>query len=122
VTLFQRSMLHLVSVLGCLQGGFGRACLRLPPLSFVGSLVDGPACLIPMAARALPRFGNTTSPRPPLLLLHGFASSITSWGIKLLQELGKSQEVVIFDARGQGLTKVGGAGPDCLGSPWPLLL
>lgn len=50
--------------------------------------------------------GNVTSPRPPLLMVPGAATSITSWGMELLRALAEEQEVIIFSHRGQGYSEV----------------
>lgn len=47
-----------------------------------------------------------TSPRPPLLMVPGAATSITSWGMELLRALAEEQEVIIFSHRGQGFSEV----------------
>lgn len=63
----------------------------------------------PLATAPRRRFGNASSPRPPLVMIPGVGATLTGWGVTLLRELAQEQEVIVLDNRGQGFSKVGGA-------------
>lgn len=52
------------------------------------------------------RFGNTTSDRPAIVLVNGFTNTQLSWPLDLLAALAEDQEVITFDNRGIGYSKV----------------
>lgn len=62
---------------------------------------------IPNAEIAYFRFGNSSTGRPAIMLVPGFGSTMAAWPLRFLQALAEDQEVIIFDNRGQGLSKVG---------------
>lgn len=72
-------------------------------LDFVGPLRT---VAIPGAEVGYHRFGNTTTGRPPLVLVAGLGSTMSFWSAELLESLAEDQEVIIFDNRGMGYTKV----------------
>ena len=71
--------------------------LQQPPENFQRVPIDN-------AEIAYLRFGNTTSGRPPLVVIPGFRSTIASLPRNILLELAKNQEVIAIDNRGQGLS------------------
>ncbi|KAL6771546.1 hypothetical protein ACKKBG_A26815 [Auxenochlorella protothecoides x Auxenochlorella symbiontica] len=71
-------------------------------LDFVGPLRT---VAIPGAEVGYHRFGNTTTGRPPLVLVAGLGSTMSFWSAELLESLAEDQEVIIFDNRGMGYTK-----------------
>jgi pimeloyl-ACP methyl ester carboxylesterase len=50
------------------------------------------------------RFGNTSSSRPPIVVIAGFGNTVGGLPRSVLLELAKNQEVIVFDNRGQGLS------------------
>ncbi len=50
------------------------------------------------------RFGNTTSGRPPLIIIPGYSETIANLDRSMLLEFAKNQEVIAVDLRGQGLS------------------
>ena len=82
-----------------------------PLLFCVLSVLCGTPSLAPSSHSAVPsslsiRFGNASSPRPPLIMLAGFGGTVSAWPRDLLEALAAGQEVILVDNRGQGNTIV----------------
>ena len=73
------------------------------PLDFVGELQYAN---ITEASVGYYRFGNTSGLRPPLVMVVGFAQTMGDWNASLMEELARDQEVIVFDNRGMGESKV----------------
>ena len=52
------------------------------------------------------RFGNSSSGRPPLVMVAGFGMTMGDWGADTVEQLARDQEVIIFDNRGMGESTV----------------
>lgn len=51
------------------------------------------------------RFGNAESSQPPLILVPGYGSGMSTWPSKMLKDLASQHEVILIDNRGQGYSK-----------------
>lgn len=52
------------------------------------------------------RFGNPDTGRPPLVMMLAYGRTMAYWDSATLLELAGHQEVIIFDHRGMGSSKV----------------
>lgn len=117
----------------CEEGGHTHTAVQPTYADFIGdlqfvSVPDG-------AELAYYRFGNSTSGRPALVLVAGFGDTMSLWTVPFLEHLARDQEVIMFDNRGMGFSKVrrrhgwhargggsravSGTGPACGPVLWP---
>lgn len=61
---------------------------------------------IPDVVIAYYRLGNASSELPPVVLVAGFSNTMKDWPITILSDLAEDREVIIFDNRGQGSSRV----------------
>lgn len=87
------------------------------PLDFVGELQYAN---ITEASVGYYRFGNTSGLRPPLVMVVGFAQTMGDWNASLMEELARDQEVIVFDNRGMGESKVQRLGWKGVEGVWPV--
>lgn len=73
-----------------------------------GSSLDTAASAPPSPGRSAASSGNGGL---PLLMLSGLGSTMVSWGVPLMRALSVSNEVIIMDYRGAGLSKYYGSEP-----------
>lgn len=73
------------------------------PSEFLGELRHAP---ITDGSIGYYRFGNSSSDRPPLVMITGFGNTMGSWEADFLEELARHQELIIFDNRGMGESEV----------------
>ena len=71
--------------------------LQQPPENFKRVPIDN-------AEIAYLRFGNTTSGRPPLIVIPGLDDTIGTLPRSVILDFSKNQEVILMDNRGQGLS------------------
>lgn len=88
----------------CEEGGYIHVAVQPTYADFIGdlqyvSVPDG-------ADLAYYRFGNSTAGLPPLVLIAGFGDTMALWTVPFLEHLARDQEVIMFDNRGMGFSKV----------------